>query len=333
VSESEIQKPDSMSDRFIIIKPALIGAGGKLDFNIYVNTDNAGRILALQQGQLLSRSDHDRLVNSGRDVYVSRRDFALYQDHIETRLARMLKQDVSAEAERLGELVYEASHGALRQVCERPEKINLIKARRVINHTARVIMRSDAVLRVLLQLARHDMTTFTHSCNVGIFGLGLVGSFIKSGQRHDPEELGAAFFFHDLGKLSVSRPIIAKPGPLSTREWEHMRQHPVYGERLLRKFGLLNDKTRRIVLIHHERLDGSGYPSQLHAADIGSHGRMLAVVDVYDALTSERSYRPRATAIEALTMMQSEMRHLFDQEVMKRFITLMAPRADKAAVG
>ena len=99
-----------------------------------------------------------------------------------------------------------------------------------------------------------------------------------------------AALLHDIGKLSVSNAILDKTGKLNAREWQSVRQHPGYTRRILERVGSF----REIAVIageHHEKLDGSGYPNRLMAPDLSMEARIIAVADIYGALSEDRPYR------------------------------------------
>jgi HD-GYP domain-containing protein (c-di-GMP phosphodiesterase class II) len=111
---------------------------------------------------------------------------------------------------------------------------------------------------------------------------------------------------HDMGKLVVPTAVLAKPGPLDDDELAEIRKHPEAGERLLRELGGFAPGVRRLVLDHHERLDGSGYPRGLRGDELDVETRILAVCDVYDALVSDRVYRSAWTPERALALLRDE---------------------------
>jgi HD-GYP domain-containing protein (c-di-GMP phosphodiesterase class II) len=117
---------------------------------------------------------------------------------------------------------------------------------------------------------------------------------------------------HDIGKLSVPDEVLAKPGPLTESEFDVVREHPERGRRLLRELGGFDPAVLHLVLDHHERLDGSGYPRGLLGAELNLDARILAVCDVYDALVSERVYRPAWTHEQALALLCEGAGRLFD---------------------
>ena len=116
-----------------------------------------------------------------------------------------------------------------------------------------------------------------------------------------------AALLHDIGKLGLSNRILDKPGPLDAREWAAVRKHPLRTEELLSRVPVLRSHAA-VASAHHERLDGSGYPHGLRGGDLSLEARVLAVADVYEALTATRPYRAAIASGDALAMMRGEAR-------------------------
>jgi putative two-component system response regulator len=137
---------------------------------------------------------------------------------------------------------------------------------------------------------------------------------------------------HDIGKIAVSDEILRKPGKLTPEEWVEMRKHPLIGSEilagsdseLLRLGGL-------IALTHHERWDGTGYPRGLAGEVIPVEGRIVAVADVFDALTNERPYKVAFEVDHAVAVMRAERGHHFDPEYLDLFLTVVDEIAGVAA--
>jgi HD-GYP domain-containing protein (c-di-GMP phosphodiesterase class II) len=117
---------------------------------------------------------------------------------------------------------------------------------------------------------------------------------------------------HDIGKLGVPDEILTKPGPLTESEFALVQEHPERGRKLLRELGGFEAAVLRLVLDHHERLDGSGYPRGLRGDELALDTRILAVCDVYDALISERVYRHAWSHADALALLRDGADTLFD---------------------
>ncbi len=127
---------------------------------------------------------------------------------------------------------------------------------------------------------------------------------------------------HDIGKMGIPDEILHKAGPLNDAEWEVMKQHPLFAYQLLKPIQFL-EKAAVIPYCHHERWDGSGYPQGLRGEQIPLAARIFAVVDVYDALCSDRPYRAAWSKQEALNYIKEQAGKLFDPRVVEAFITLI----------
>ena len=132
---------------------------------------------------------------------------------------------------------------------------------------------------------------------------------------------------HDIGKMGVPDSILRKPGPLSESEREQMQRHTTYAFELLRPIEFLQPALK-IPYSHHENWDGSGYPQGLKGTDIPLAARVFSVVDVYDALTSDRPYRPAWSAEQALGHIREQSGRKFDPEVVEQFLKMMAESGD-----
>jgi len=147
---------------------------------------------------------------------------------------------------------------------------------------------NENALTCLSFIRTKDEYLLEHSVNVGL----LLGIFAKARRMDDTiiHQLVAGGLLHDIGKILVPTEILNKPGKLEPEEWDEMKRHVTYGEQILDVTAGLSDITRSICSIHHERLDGSGYPRNLPAKKISIYGRMAAICDVFDAVTADRVY-------------------------------------------
>jgi len=137
------------------------------------------------------------------------------------------------------------------------------------------------------------------------------------------EQARRGALLHDIGKIAIPDSILLKSGPLDEYEWEVMRQHPQYAYNLLSPITYLRPALP-IPWCHHEKWDGSGYPRGLKGEDIPVVARIFAIVDVYDALTSNRPYRLAWTREETLEYIREQSGKHFDPKVVKAFMALLA---------
>ncbi|AJC73624.1 phosphohydrolase [Pseudothermotoga hypogea DSM 11164 = NBRC 106472] len=127
---------------------------------------------------------------------------------------------------------------------------------------------------------------------------------------------------HDIGKLAIPDRILLKPGKLDEEEWKIMKMHPLYAQEMLSKIEYLKSALD-IPLYHHERWDGNGYPFGLKGEEIPLSARIFAVVDVYDALTSDRPYRKAWTKQEAIEYIKNQSGRQFDPKVVEVFLKIL----------
>ena len=141
---------------------------------------------------------------------------------------------------------------------------------------------------------------------------------------HAAEDLFNAAPMHDVGKIGIPDQILLKPGPLDEAEWAIMRRHPEIGAEIIGEHDSALLKAARIIaLTHHEKWDGSGYPRQLCGEDIPLLGRIIAVVDVFDALTTVRPYKQAWSVEEAIGLLRRESGRHFDPELIELFLNLL----------
>jgi HD-GYP domain-containing protein (c-di-GMP phosphodiesterase class II) len=207
---------------------------------------------------------------------------------------------------------------------EKPTASNIRQAKKTISRVVDLIIHEDSTTKHLLQITSHDFQTYTHSVTVGLLGVSLSKVLFQGSDRHDLHELGAGFFLHDIGKVRVDAAIISKPGKLSGEEMGIIRRHPDYGFDVLQETNQLTEECRQIVLQHHERDDGNGYPLKLRSEEIHLYARICSIADVYEALTAERPYKRPMSPFDALRLMKEEMIQHFQKDLFDRFVLLFA---------
>jgi HD-GYP domain-containing protein (c-di-GMP phosphodiesterase class II) len=220
--------------------------------------------------------------------------------------------------------VYSASRELVKRLLEDPKARNIRAAKSGIGKVVDLIMADDATARSLLTITDHDSYTYTHSVNVGFFSVLLAKALFRNSDSHDMRELGACFFLHDIGKVRIDPAILNKPGRLTEEEMKQMRSHPYQGFKLLSSAKQLTTECAVIVMHHHERFDGTGYPNRLYEDDIHLYGRICSIADVYDALTAHRSYKQPLEPFAALKLMRDEMLGHFQRELFEKFVRLFA---------
>jgi putative nucleotidyltransferase with HDIG domain len=165
-----------------------------------------------------------------------------------------------------------------------------------------------------------DKETEGHSVRVTELAVRLAASMGVSGEELEHLRRGA--MLHDIGKIGVPDAILHKPGPLGDEEWEVMRRHPEFAYKMLQPIVFLRP-VLDIPYCHHERWNGSGYPRGLAGEEIPLAARIFAVVDVWDALVSDRPYRPAWPRSKVIAYLRLHAGHLFDPAVVETFLAMV----------
>lgn len=217
-------------------------------------------------------------------------------------------------------------HGAARLIVESfleaPSWSNIRAAKEAVGHIVEVVAEKPALIQSLFAVSAHDSSTYTHSVNVGVYSIALATQLYADAPEHDLAELGAGFFLHDIGKARIDRVILNKRGPLTPEETAKMRKHPEFGLEILVETQADTPMCRDIVLQHHERYDGTGYPFGLTGDQISEYARVCSIADVFDALVSVRPYKPSMSSFAALRIMRDEMLDHFQRDVFETFVRL-----------
>ena len=176
------------------------------------------------------------------------------------------------------------------------------------------LSRQETIEGLTKAIELHDSSTGEH-----VDRMAAISSFLATRIGFDSDQvslLRAAAPMHDVGKIGVPAEVLCKPGPLTTAEREAMELHTIVGHRIFAHFeSELSRIAASIALTHHERFDGSGYPQGLEGDEIPIEGRITAVADVFDALLTDRSYRPALSTEEAATVMRDGSGTQFDPDI------------------
>jgi len=233
-----------------------------------------------------------------------------------------LPQEIPLEKE-LGpaRIVQQEAHTIIRDVMQDVrlgKNVESEKVKYVVSRMIESIFRNRDALASLTRIKEYDDYTFVHSINVCILCLTL--------GRHlnfHPEELqqiGIGALLHDAGKMKVPLQILNKPGKVTEEEFFEIKKHPLYSMEVLEKAGGIPEASKQIALQHHERYNGRGYPYNLQGEEISKFGQISAIVDVYDAITSDRVYKKALSPYEGMQKIYDWAKIDFNQTLVERFI-------------
>jgi putative nucleotidyltransferase with HDIG domain len=187
----------------------------------------------------------------------------------------------------------------------------------------------DGTLEALVAaLDARDQETKGHSLRVSRYMLEIAREMGVVEGTQEWVDMQRGSLLHDVGKIGVSDAILLKPGKLTDDEWELMRKHPEIGYHMLRQVKFLQGPAE-IILAHHERWDGQGYPKGLHEDEIPLGARIFSVVDTFDSMTSDRPYRRALSTLTAMNEIMACAGSQFDPVVVEAFLDIYEKWVDE----
>lgn len=290
--------------------------------------DIDGRML-VSNGTIVRDEFIQRLRNLGiNEVYIKsdNREFN-QQDFFQQKFSKhefIQKEDDIKKGLHIDDIIYEKTRvQAQMQVKKVMVRLgtmghtNITKINIIVEDIIQQLLSKKDIVLTLSKLRSIDDYTYEHSVNVCVLSLVVgVDLFLD---KDSLRSLGTGAILHDIGKVGISEDILKKPSKLSYDEFEEIKKHTELGYDILTKTNV-PEESAEIALCHHEKFDGSGYPKKIRGSKIPLFARIVAVSDVYDAISNDRVYRKKISPDKAFKLIiRSENAH-FDTEVMEKFV-------------
>ena len=286
--------------------------------DLYCHSSGFSEPVLYRSGQYpICERDIDELEQRGHTaLYVAAADFELVEKELFEALEDLVSDDRIAPVDRFSLLQLAVS-------MEVDLAFRLIKTNRIVSLSKRVadsiatLLEGNQVLpRELFEVVQHDFYTFTHVTNVAGFATLLAEKLgITDGEEQRLIAEGA--LLHDIGKRFIPTEVLCKPTSLNDKERELMESHTTRGFIDLRTNADLDSRQLLMVYQHHERVDGAGYPVRLVEDEIHPWSKLLAVVDVFDAVTSKRPYRTPMPLPRAIEYLEFQAGTHFNEEIVR----------------
>lgn len=185
--------------------------------------------------------------------------------------------------------------------------------KQIVDEMMHIIYENPSTLYCMTELMGTDMYTYNHSAEVAALSM-LVAKSMKMNDTFI-QKIGVGAILHDVGKMGVPAEILNKVDPLDEVESKLMKEHPQMGYDLLKDNDYISPISRQIVLLHHEKLNGSGYPFMMSGEQIPIHVRIVTLCDIFNAISSNRAYKRRMNADEALELIRAEAIYELDRDI------------------
>lgn len=265
--------------------------------------------------------------NHIKDVYVLTKDYEEYEADTQEYLGSLIKRDNIPTTIKF-EIVQDLTADAMNNLFHTEINTKQLQSVNVLlNDTIDLILHEKSAIKAMLDVTTYDYYTYTHCVNVFLYAVGF-GRYLNL-DKEKLQLLGKAALLHDLGKKDIPNKIVNKQGALTDDEFEIMKHHPTYGVEILKQSGETNKILFDIIEQHHEKLDGSGYPKKLIKDEINYYSQIVTIADIFDALTTKRSYKDALSSYDALDIMHNKMSNELNLTLLNEFITFMNEKTIK----
>ncbi len=267
-----------------------------------------------------------RLANNRRDsLFINEKQKGDYNRYLAGHLEEILKDKRLTTREK-SVVLYDCAQAVVEDVLKDPQdRDNIKRGKQVVRDTVDFMSAVDFKLEHLLRAISEDFYLYTHSVNVVAYSIALA---VRTGitDAATLREIANGALLHDVGKSKLPPALLEKSGSLTPQEWARIKETAREGYEMMANAGSVGEIALDIILHHHERMDGSGYPDQLKGPAISPYVRIVMIADVFDALTTDRHHQKGKSTFDALTTMGAEMKNELDPQIFRTFVQLMGNR-------
>lgn len=327
-----------IDNEYEALKSDMLIEGEAIPFDVYIKRYN-DFVIIIKAGTVIDETLISKLMNH-KMLYINQHDSNKLEDYISLNSIALFDDtnkstDPISNALKIAENnsfiagskekllhVYSTTAELTRHLFEKgDESIHHDALNACVNEIVDSLDTSVNVMPIVLKFMPEEYATHHHSTNVA-FLTAILGHKIKMNKR-EVFDLTYAALLHDIGKIRIDSEILEKPSYLQADEYALVKKHSTIGHEILEKNGVDSQYILNGVKHHHERLDGSGYPDQLRGKIIPKAARIIGMCDVFDALTTKRTFRENYSSYEALVLMKRDMNTQFDESLVDIFIQML----------
>lgn len=316
---------------YIPITLNAIQADTIVGFDLYLQSgtsEDNRYILYCSEANIIRSDKIDELSrNQIKRFFIRKEDHKKFLQYAESSLQNIISnQNIDIQIK--SQVVYDVARNIMIDVFEDPRAGEQVqRSKGWVSNAVDFVMNNKGTFKNMVSILSYDYYTYTHSVNVSVLGLmfskyiGLTGKEMKA--------LGTGLLLHDIGKTQIGNEIVNKHGKLSEEEFREIKMHVELGMKILGERGEIEVESVFPILQHHERYDGKGYPNGLKGDDIHTYGKIAKIIDVYDAITTRRSYSDARVPFLALKIMKDDMAGSFDGKLFRDFVLFLGSAGEK----
>jgi HD-GYP domain-containing protein (c-di-GMP phosphodiesterase class II) len=311
---------DSLLDKnqvlaqYFEIRIASVTAEVPLAFDLFLYV--AGRVVLFRRrGDVLTTDRMKLLHQHGGETFLVPND----QRDLYRKSLINIVHDPDSSSEMKGKFLKESAFLHINDLFTKKDVAHVVpEAQSLVEEMVTFVTADMEAVSSLMRLSRHDYYTYNHCVDVAVYSIVLARRIFGE----DKDMLlaaGLGGLLHDIGKREIDWNVINKKGALTPTEWEEIKRHPTSGRECLEHVNCVPDLSRLVVYQHHENFDGTGYPQGLKEDQISNLARIVTIADVFDALTTDRSYHKAITPKEAMNSMFGMQPGKFDPTIFRSF--------------
>jgi len=287
-----------------------------IDFSLFTANDFIYDPLIEASSKKIVTVDENNL-NAAKHILIKKSDMPVYKKKLHAIFS-------ASDNLKKTHILKENANIAISELLANPEdKTKMQAAIAIANRIIDCIVENNNSVYILFSLNSGDYYTHIHSVNVAV--MSIITGVALGLNRDNIEKLGIGALLHDIGHSAISEDIVNKQGRLGMREFEIFKTHVGEGLRILQMHEVISEESHSAVLFHHEKLSGKGYPYGVSGDKIPLFGKITAIADAYDLMTTNRPYRANMTPFQSLTVFAKEVKD-YDPEILKAFIKILALR-------
>jgi len=314
-----------MSD-YLPVNSSSLRTNTKIGCDLYllVETGAGSRYILYCKGDtVFDNNKREKLIEKNISrLFIKKEDQKKYYEYLENNFQDII-YDTRISSDEKTKIVYSAATNLIKDLFNHPRTGNIERTKTFAYNMVDYILKDGKAAHNLLKILVHEYYTYTHSVNVAAVGT-LFAQSIGLGEN-ELKSFCSGILLHDVGKTRISTDILNKKGKLTKEEYATIKKHPEMGVEILKETGNGFTGEYIITLQHHENADGSGYPYGLKNNEVQLCSKIAHIIDVYDALTTNRSYAKAIRPFAALAEMGENMLNCFDKEIFTDFIRFLGP--------
>jgi len=307
-------QPQSEFQPFFEIRSNSIAADRPLPCDIYLYFSGKP-LLFRNRGDVITSDRMKSLSDKGQSKLLVPND----QRHLYLESLKQIIKDPDADTDTKSKIIKESAFLHIHDLFIKQDISAVVdEAKHLVEDMVSFVSTDINAVSSLMRLSAHDYYTYNHSVDVAVYSIVLAKKIFGE-DRKLLITAGLSGFLHDIGKKKIDLALINKSSALSPEEWAEIRRHPQYGLELLTEMKSIPPEAKDVVYQHHENYDGTGYPDGRKGDEISKLARVVSIADVFDALTTDRSYHKAIPPVEALSMMFGMQPGKFDPQLFSTF--------------